>query len=158
MWRLGHVFSVMVSLAASAKIGRTSAINPYLTLPYNVGFCKIKGDCAYYHADKVCDQFLTDGKWPQSKTCLLWHPKRCKFWLGAERGCLRGQDCKYLYKLENKGNTIKIDINQSKHNEQNEQISSTKPKKNYKRLEKIVNKLVKTWKVQIMWGNLPWIV
>ena len=33
MWRLGHVFSVMVSLAASAKIGRTSAVKPYLTLP-----------------------------------------------------------------------------------------------------------------------------
>jgi hypothetical protein len=33
MWRLGHVFSVMVSLAASAQIGRTSAIKPYLTLP-----------------------------------------------------------------------------------------------------------------------------
>jgi hypothetical protein len=29
-------FSVMVSLAASAQIGRTSAIKPYLTLPYLV--------------------------------------------------------------------------------------------------------------------------
>ena len=48
---------------------------------YNAHYCKLKGDCTYYHSDKVCDQFLTDGKCSNSKLCLLGHPKECKFWI-----------------------------------------------------------------------------
>lgn len=73
----------------------------------NAGFCKMGGECVYYHTDKICDKFLSDGKCSEPKLCWLRHPKECKFWLGDRQGCLRGQECMYLHKIENKGRNIK---------------------------------------------------
>ena len=80
---------------------------------YNAGYCKLKGDCTYYHSDKVCDPFLTDGKCANPKLCLLKHPKECKFWLGDRRGCLRGQECNYLHTTDNKGKNVKESANEN---------------------------------------------
>jgi hypothetical protein len=50
---------------------------------------------------------LMPGQCEESRWCLERHPKDCKFWLGDPRGCLRGQQCKYLHKIENKGKNVK---------------------------------------------------
>jgi hypothetical protein len=64
----------------------------------NSGYCKMKAECVYYHSDKICDQYLTNGKCTESRLCLDRHPKECKFWLEDPRGCHRGEICKYLHK------------------------------------------------------------
>ena len=53
----------------------------------NNGYCKMKAE--YYHSEKICDQFLANGKCRDSRLCLDRHPKECKFWLGDPQGCLR---------------------------------------------------------------------
>ena len=68
----------------------------------------MEADCVYYHTDKICDKFLANGKCEQGRWCLNRHPKDCKFWLGDPQGCLRGQICKYLHKIENKGKNVKV--------------------------------------------------
>ena len=73
----------------------------------NVGYCKMEAQCAYFHKDNICDQYLTNGKCTNWRLCPDRHPKECKFWLGDSRGCLRGQICKHLHKEENKGKKIK---------------------------------------------------
>ena len=80
----------------------------------NLGFCKMGTNCVYYHTDKVCEQHLTNGKCPEPKLCSFRHPKECKFWLGDIRGCFRGEECKYLHKMENKGKKVK-DNEQKRH-------------------------------------------
>ena len=60
-----------------------------------------------------------NGKCSEPKFCPNRHPKECKFWLGDVRGCLRGDECKYLHKTENQGKKFKDhvqkdhDVNQS---------------------------------------------
>ena len=74
----------------------------------NGGYCKMETEFVYYHTDKICDKFLANGKCEQERWCLNRHPKDCKFWLGDPQGCLRGQICKYLHKIENKGKNVKV--------------------------------------------------
>ena len=57
------------------------------------GFCKSRLDCVYSHSNKTCDKLLSMGQWPETKTCLLRHPRDCKRWKGDTRGCLRGKQC-----------------------------------------------------------------
>ena len=57
----------------------------------NSGYCKMKAECVYYHSDKICDQYLANGKCTESRLCLDRHPKECKFWLEDPRGCHRGE-------------------------------------------------------------------
>ena len=73
----------------------------------NAGYCKMKAECVYYHSDIICEEFFQKGKCSESQWCLKRHPKECKFWKGDPRGCLRGQQCRYLHKHENKGINIK---------------------------------------------------
>ena len=79
----------------------------------NAGYCKMEAQCAYFHNDKICDQYLTDGKCSQPRLCPDRHPKECKFWLGDPRGCLRGQICRYLHLDENKGKKIRVKASNS---------------------------------------------
>ena len=36
------------------------------------------------------------------------HPKDCRHWTGDKRGCLRGNNCKYMHNLSKKGISIKV--------------------------------------------------
>ena len=81
----------------------------------NAGYCRMKTDCVFYHAEEVCEKFITT-ECSEPKLCSYRHPKECKYWLGDVQGCLRGQKCKYLHRIENKGKKIKnadlnVDIN-----------------------------------------------
>lgn len=72
----------------------------------NAGFCKMGTECLFHHSEEICEQYLMDGKCSRGKLCFNRHPKECKFWLGDPRGCYRGQACKYLHKVQNKGKKI----------------------------------------------------
>ena len=71
------------------------------------GFCKSRLDCVYSHSKIICDKLLSNGQCPESKSCPLRHPRDCKHWKGDVRGCLRGNDCKYLHDLIKKGINVK---------------------------------------------------
>ena len=70
MWRLGHVFSVMVPLAAFAKLVRTSAFKPYLTLPYPLTLLALKaGPCEPQLGLSIGGQVLGGNqKWSRYQT------------------------------------------------------------------------------------------
>ena len=74
----------------------------------NRGFCKSQAECVYHHSDKICDKLLSNGQCPEPKTCILRHPRDCRYWAGDTRGCLRGVQCKYLHTSAKKGVNIKI--------------------------------------------------
>ena len=46
------------------------------------------------------------------------HPRDCKHWKGDVRGCLRGNECKYLHDLTKKG--INVKSNKNNHEIDNE--------------------------------------
>jgi hypothetical protein len=71
------------------------------------GYCKSQSECMFAHSDKICENFVSNGKCLEPKQCLERHPKDCKHWKGDTRGCLRGDECKYLHILSKKGISIK---------------------------------------------------
>ena len=75
------------------------------------GFCKSRLECVYSHANTNCEQHLSNGQCPESKTCPLRHPRDCKHWTGDNRGCLRGDICKYLHNSSKKGINVKTNKN-----------------------------------------------
>ena len=69
--------------------------------------------------------------------CSYRHSKECKFWLGDARGCLRGKDCKYLDRVENKGKRLanpnsKYDITDNANKDDGSDHSNDMPKKQSK--------------------------
>ena len=106
---LVNVEAMEINVVRAAKIANVKGVKEQSNKKCrynNVGYCKMGTDCVYNHSNKVCDEFLTT-RCPDPKSCSYRHPKECKFWLGDPRGCLRGQECKYLHKMENKGRHIK---------------------------------------------------
>ena len=75
------------------------------------GYCKSQSECVFLHSDKVCDKVLSNGTCSESKVCLLRHPRNCKHWMGDTRGCLRGDECKYLHISSKKGIHVKRNPN-----------------------------------------------
>ena len=75
------------------------------------GCCRSQLECLYLHSEKVCDNVLLSGKCSESKRCLQRHPRDCKYWMGDTRGCLRGQECKYLHNPSKEGKNIRPNKN-----------------------------------------------
>ena len=75
------------------------------------GFCKSQSECVFLHSDNICDKVLSNGICSESKVCLLRHPRNCKHWMGDTRGCLRGDECKYLHISSKKGIHVKRNPN-----------------------------------------------
>ena len=73
----------------------------------NRGFCKRQSECIFFHSEKICENFASNGKCLEPETCLQRHPKDCKYWMGDARGCLRGDECKYLHISRKKGMNMK---------------------------------------------------
>ena len=73
----------------------------------NSGYCKMEADCLHFHSEKICEQFLMNGKCEESKQCIHRHPKECKFWLNDPQGCLRGDICTCTA-LKTKGRRLRI--------------------------------------------------
>ena len=67
--------------------------------------------------DVICEQFVATGKCSETIFCINRHPKEWKFWLEDPRGCLRGQMCMYLHKVENKGKNMKASKAKSERDE-----------------------------------------
>lgn len=74
----------------------------------NSGFCKRGVECDFAHSKDLWASFLTTGKCQEIDKCSSRHPKNCKFWLGDNKECLRGQMCKYLHRIENNSKNVNI--------------------------------------------------
>ena len=46
---------------------------------HNRGYCKLKGNCNFFHSTSICQQFLDDREC-QKKGCIERHPRDCRFW------------------------------------------------------------------------------
>ena len=58
------------------------------------GYCRKKGNCKFFHADGICEIFLSN-KICWMEHCKLRHPKNCRY---HQRGtCYRGDLCRYLH-------------------------------------------------------------
>ena len=115
------------------SFGKTRGIQPIedkrrkICRHFNKGFCKMKDECVYFHKERICDASLQTGVCTEPKgVCWLRHPKECKHWLGDTRGCLRGEECKYLHKTENEGTNLKV--HETEHEGNAVGNSSTSPK------------------------------
>ena len=73
----------------------------------------MKTYCIFYHSEEICEKFLT-ADCSEPKLCSNRHPKECKYWMGDTRGCLNGQECKYLRRAENRGKSIRALNNKDK--------------------------------------------
>ena len=69
---------------------------------YNKGYCKYELDCKFYHPESVYENCLLNKSCPE-RGCTKRHPSSCKFWQRDPRGCFRGETCKYLHRLEDRG-------------------------------------------------------
>ena len=66
---------------------------------YNRGYCKYKEQCTHSHFRTICDEFSTNGKCSNFKSCLFRHPKPCRFWTKKIEGCRRGNTCLYMHNI-----------------------------------------------------------
>ena len=87
---------------------------------YNRGFCKEgTSTCKFFHANEVCEEFLTSGSCSLGRSCQRRHPWKCRYWL---RGyCWRNDDCVFLHKTEDLGkesteerNDDEVDVDRNK--------------------------------------------
>ena len=143
----GNLLANILDLEINVQRREHKIVDPIKTDPFkdkrqrkcrhnNAGYCKMKDECVYYHCDKVCDKFL-ESECKEPKECSYRHPKECKFWLGDARGCLRGKDCKYLHRVENKGKRLanpdsKYDVTDNANKDDGSDPSNDMPKKQSK--------------------------
>ena len=104
---------------------------------YDRGFCKSKSECDFFHSDKICDQILSNEKCSEPKTCLQRHPKDRKHWMGDTRGCLRGDECKYLHFSSKKGKNIRENKSYPKNKNYKEKVNDTPRRIKEKQAEEV---------------------
>ena len=81
----------------------------------NAGYCRMNTKCVFYHWEEVCEMFITTECLEQNYV-LIDIQKNASIWLGDPQSCLRGQECRYLHRIGNKGKKIRnanrnVDIN-----------------------------------------------
>ena len=62
---------------------------------FKSGYCKLGGNCLFFHPEETCLEYLRLGKYPDYKFCVKRHPKVCRYW--KENKCFREQRCVYLH-------------------------------------------------------------
>ena len=66
--------------------------------------------------------------------CSSKHPVSCKFWLRESRGCFRGDLCKYLHRVEERGKSIK---DAEFHHKKNYQVIAEVAKPNVEKVKDV---------------------
>ena len=88
-------------------------------------------------------KILAFGKCLDSKVCLQRHPKDCKHWMGDTRGCLRGNECKYLHVPSKKGKNVKENKNYPKNENEEERFDDASDKTKEKKDKVLIDSLKK---------------
>ena len=58
------------------------------------GFCKAQSNCKFFHAENICEIYLTNKVCWKVK-CRKRHPKVCRYF--TRGNCYRGETCSYLH-------------------------------------------------------------
>ena len=76
-------------------------LNEKICIYNKFGYCKLMGDCEFFHTEEICQDSLCE-----IKNCKKRHPSACKFYLhyGA---CKFGTNCRYDHDGINNKNEIK---------------------------------------------------